>query len=182
MDKQPLSKFRLLHFIHSGDLVTFHWCMCRKRQRQLTGLSKFISHSADGFYYVLIPLFMLLVDATQAQLALILLATAFCIERPLYCLLKKGLKRNRPADALPDFNSFITPSDQFSFPSGHTSGAFLCATVVAMLIPELFWPAYLWACLVGASRILLGVHFPTDTLAGALIGSTVATLTMEFLI
>ncbi|MDF1831498.1 MAG: phosphatase PAP2 family protein [Porticoccaceae bacterium] len=182
MDKQPLSKFRLLHFIHSGDLITFHWCMCRKRQRQLTGLSKFISHSADGFYYVLIPPFILLFDATMAQFALIALATAFCIERPLYCLLKKGLKRNRPADTLPDFNSFITPSDQFSFPSGHTSGAFLCATVVATLIPELFWPAYLWACLIGASRILLGVHFPTDTLAGALIGSTVATLTMEFLI
>jgi len=182
MDKQPLSKFRLLHFIHSGDLVTFHWCMCRKRQRQLTRLSKLISHSADGFYYVLIPLFMLLVDTTHAQLAFIALTMAFCIERPIYCLLKKGLKRNRPADALPDFNSFITPSDQFSFPSGHTSGAFLCATVAATLIPELFWPAYLWGCLVGASRILLGVHFPTDTLAGALIGTTVATLTMELFI
>ncbi len=182
MDKQPLSKFRLLHFIHSGDLVTFHWCMCRKRQRQLTGLSKLISHSADGFYYVLIPLIMLLVDTTHAQLAFIVLATAFCIERPIYCVLKKSLKRNRPADALPNFSSFITPSDQFSFPSGHTSGAFLSATIVATLVPMLFWPAYLWACLVGASRILLGVHFPTDTLAGALIGTTVATLTMEFLI
>lgn len=156
--------------------------MCRKRQRQLTRLSKLISHSADGFYYVLIPLLMLLVNTISAQLAFIALATAFCIERPIYCMLKKGLKRNRPADALPDFSSFITPSDQFSFPSGHTSAAFLSATIVATLVPALFWPAYLWACLVGASRILLGVHFPTDTLAGALIGTTVATLSMELFI
>ena len=182
MDKQPLSKFRLLHFIHNGDLITFHWCMCRKRQRQLTTLSKLISHSADGFYYLLIPLLILLLDTATAQFAFIALATAFCIERPVYYLLKKGLKRNRPADALPNFDSFITPSDQFSFPSGHTSGAFLSATVVATLIPVLFWPVYLWACLVGASRILLGVHFPTDTLAGALIGTTVATLILELLI
>ena len=182
MDKQPLNKFRLLHFIHSGDLVTFHWCMCRKRQRQLTLFSKYISHSADGFYYVLIPLVMLLVDTTNAQLAFIALTAAFCLERPIYALLKKGLKRNRPAEALPNFSSFITPSDQFSFPSGHTSAAFLSATIVATLVPILFWPAYLWASLVGASRILLGVHFPTDTLAGALIGTTIATLTMEFLI
>ncbi|RLA39492.1 MAG: phosphatase PAP2 family protein [Gammaproteobacteria bacterium] len=182
MDKQPFTKFRLLHFIHSGDLITFHWCMCRKRQQQLTDLSKLISHSADGFYYTLIPVFMLLIDTANAQLAFITLTMAFVIERPIYSLLKKGLKRNRPADALPDFNSFITPSDQFSFPSGHTSGAFLSATVAATLVPVLFWPVYLWACLVGASRILLGVHFPTDTLAGALIGTTVATLSMEFLI
>ncbi len=181
MDKQPLSKFRLFQFIHSGDLVTFHWCMCRKRQRQLTKLSTFISHSADGFYYLLIPLFMLPVDTASAQFAFTTLTLAFCLERPVYSLLKKGLKRNRPADALPNFSSFITPSDQFSFPSGHTSAAFLSATVVATLVPILFWPVYLWASLVGASRILLGVHFPSDTLAGALIGTTVATLTMEFL-
>ena len=182
MDKQPLSKRRLLNFIHNGDLITFHWCMCRKRQRQLTKLSKVISHSADGFYYALIPVFMLLVDRANAELACIILAISFCIERPLYALLKKGLKRNRPAAALPDFNSFITPSDQFSFPSGHTSGAFLSATVIATLLPALFWPVYLWACLVGASRILLGVHFPTDTLAGALIGTSVATLILESII
>jgi len=181
MDKQPPSKFRLLNFIHTGDLITFHWCMCRQRQQQLTGLSKVISHSADGFYYVLIPVFMLLVNQATAQLAFVFLAASFCIERPLYALLKKGLKRNRPADILKDFHSFITPSDQFSFPSGHTSGAFLSATVVATLVPALFWPAYIWACLVGASRILLGVHFPTDTLAGALIGTSVATLCMEII-
>lgn len=182
MDKQPISKFRLLNFIHNGDLITFNWCMCRKRQRPITDLSKLISHSADGFYYLLIPVFLLLIDTMHAQLAFMALATAFAIERPIYALLKNSLKRNRPADALPDFNSFITPSDKFSFPSGHTSGAFLSATVVAILVPVLFWPVYLWACLVGASRILLGVHFPTDTLAGALIGTTVATLSMELFI
>ncbi len=182
MDKQPLNKFRLLHFIHSGDLVTFHWCMCRKQQRQLIRLSKLISHTADGYYYALFPLFMLVVDTTKAQLAFIALTTAFCLERPIYSLLKKSLKRNRPADALPNFSSFITPSDQFSFPSGHTSAAFLSATVVATLFPIMFWPAYVWACLVGASRILLGVHFPTDTFAGALIGTAVATISMGLLI
>lgn len=182
MAKQPLNKYRLLNFIHSGDLITFHWCMSRQRQQQLTGLSKIISHSADGYYYLLIPVFMLLVSTANAQLASIALALGFAIERPLYSLLKKGLKRHRPADILADFHSFITPSDQFSFPSGHTSGAFLSATVIATLMPALFWPAYLWACLVGASRILLGVHFPTDTLAGALVGTSVATLSLEYII
>lgn len=181
MAKLSLQKFRLLNYIHTGDLITFNWCMSRKRQQQLTAISKVISHSADGFYYALIPALLLLIGTGTAQFSCFALALSFCIERPLYCILKKGLKRNRPADALPNFHSFITPSDQFSFPSGHTSGAFLSATVLVAFLPMLFWPAYIWAGLVGTSRILLGVHFPSDTLAGALIGTSVATLTLGFI-
>ncbi len=120
MDKQPFTKFRLLNFIHNGDLITFHWCMCRQRQQQLTNLSKLISHSADGFYYLLIPLFMLLIDTANAQLAFITLTTAFVIERPIYSLLKKGLKRHRRRHFSP-------------------------RTVLARLFVGLFGASY-WAC------------------------------------
>ena len=44
-------------------------------------------------------------------------------------MLKNGFKRNRPQDALTHFTSVIVPHDQFSFPSGHTSAAFLMATL-----------------------------------------------------
>ena len=180
--RQPLQKTHLLHHIHAYDLITFRWCMCRKHQQGLASLSKIISHSADGLYYALIPALIYLIDEGKASSSFMALSLGFCIERPLYALLKKALKRNRPADILPNFQSVICPSDQFSFPSGHTSGAFLCATVIATLLPIMFWPAYFWACLVGASRIFLGVHFPTDTLAGALMGTAIAIITMGYII
>ncbi|MCV6604885.1 MAG: phosphatase PAP2 family protein, partial [Porticoccaceae bacterium] len=90
-------------------------------------------------------------------------------------------KRDRPADALPEFKSFITPSDKFSLPSGHTSAAFLMAGILCHLFNPLVWLLYPWACLVGTSRVFLGVHFPTDILAGATMGSSIALMAIPWL-
>lgn len=178
MARQALDKYPLLAQIHAGDILTFTWCMQRKRQRLLTKVSRILSCSADGFFYPLIPLGLYAVAHPQAEQLLLALVIGFAVERPLYQVLKRGFRRNRPAQALADFESVITPSDQFSFPSGHTSGAFMVATVVAGLFPALIWPLYLWASLVGASRIFLGVHFPTDSVAGAVMGASLGVLAL----
>ena len=99
---------------------------------------------------------------------------AFLIERLIYFVLKNSLKRNRPEAALKNFRSIITPSDQFSFPSGHTSAAFLMATLLSSQFPSLLIPLYCWALLIGCSRVVLGVHFPTDILVGSLLGISTA--------
>ena len=104
---------------------------------------------------------------------------AFAIERPCVFRFKKQLKRNRPEAALPNFHSIIKPSDQFSFPSGHTSAAFMMATLLGYFIPSLLIPLYCWATLVGFSRVVLGVHFPTDTLVGVMMGISIAVFSLE---
>ena len=64
----------------------------------------------------------------------------------------------------------ITPSDKFSFPSGHTAAAFVFANIVVAFFPSLSIPLYLFATLVGLSRVMLGVHYPGDILAGMVLG------------
>ena len=87
--------------------------------------------------------------------------------------LKYTVNRSRPFATYSD----ITQKDQhigpFSFPSGHTTNAFALATSVSLCYPKWYViaPAYLYACTVGFSRMWLGVHYPSDVLIGAIIGT-----------
>jgi undecaprenyl-diphosphatase len=132
---------------------------------------RWISHTGDGLLYVLAALTVLLVDAARGQHFFTLVAAGFALERALYWVLKNSIRRDRPAVGLQSFRAAITPSDQFSFPSGHTAAGFLFATLVLHCYPPLAPLCYVWASLVGMSRVLLGVHYPTDILAGATLGT-----------
>ena len=169
----------ILNSIHNIDVSTFYWLMARKNRQLLTRLSRGVSRSADGPLYIMIAIGFWWAGYDQWAL---LIATGFMVERSLYFVLKKSCKRNRPADILDDFTSFICPSDQFSFPSGHTSGAFFMAYCLSEWSPQITASLYSWAVLVGMSRIFLGVHFPTDTVMGALLGSACAVVAMGVMI
>lgn len=95
---------------------------------------------------------------------------AFSIELPLYKLVKHVVRRSRPCNVLSPAEPGVRVRDRFSFPSGHTAGAFLMATVVSSFYPLISAVFFAWAALVGLSRIYLGVHYPTDVLAGMVVG------------
>jgi membrane-associated phospholipid phosphatase len=86
--------------------------------------------------------------------------------------LKYAVNRTRPFVTYPDIEKEMAAGSP-SFPSGHTSDAFATATSVSLAFPKWYVvaPSFLWACSVGYSRMDLGVHYPSDVLAGAIIGA-----------
>jgi undecaprenyl-diphosphatase len=62
----------------------------------------------------------------------------------------------------------------YSFPSGRATVSFACATVLALAVPRLTWPLFLLAALISFSRVYVGVHYPFDVLAGAVLGVAIA--------
>lgn len=163
---------KLLSSIHKYDVFMFTWLINVRMHSTLTTTSRYISKTGDGPLYLIIAGLLYWNEGVSPILQAILLA--FLIERPLYFVLKNSLRRNRPQAALQNFHSIITPSDKFSFPSGHTSAAFMMATLLSYYAPALMPLLYGWAALVGFSRVVLGVHFPTDTLVGAILGISTA--------
>src|SRR5271154_288299 len=85
--------------------------------------------------------------------------------------LKKLSHRPRPCQLQPHCWSKVLPPDQFSFPSGHTMTAFAIALVVSYFYPSLEGPLYFLAISIAFSRVVLGMHFLSDVLAGAVLGS-----------
>jgi undecaprenyl-diphosphatase len=92
-------------------------------------------------------------------------------------ILKDAFGRVRPCDALAWCAPIDVPSPGgHSFPSGHAAGAFVFAAFVAVRAPRWAAPALAWAALVAWSRCVLGVHYPSDVLAGAALGAWMGVL------
>lgn len=163
----------------------FTWLVNVKINTLLTKIARNVSKTADGWLYILLALLLYKYQGIDSAFLQALLL-AFIIERPVYFVLKNGFKRNRPAAALENFVSVIIPADKFSFPSGHTSAAFMVVTLIAYFSQPFFdLPViiflYAWAVSVGVSRVVLGVHFPTDTLMGAVLGTSTALICVKVL-
>ena len=127
---------KLIYSIHKYDISIFTWLFNVRIHATLVGICRHISRTGDGQLYALLLVMLLLTVDYQSTLfqAIIL---GFCIERPVYFVLKNGFKRNRPEAALKDFDGLITPSDKFSFPSGQTSAAFMMASLIGYFFPLL---------------------------------------------
>jgi membrane-associated phospholipid phosphatase len=92
--------------------------------------------------------------------------------------LKYTINRERPYEKYPTIIFPYEIENDASFPSGHTSTAFATATTLSLQFKKWYIvvPAYTWAASVGYSRMYLGEHYPTDVLAGAIIGTGSAIL------
>ena len=92
--------------------------------------------------------------------------------------LKYSINRNRPYITYPEIKPIETENTP-SMPSGHTASAFNIATSLTLFYPKWYVavPAYTWASGIAYSRMYLGVHYPSDIIAGAILGSGTAWLT-----
>ena len=85
-------------------------------------------------------------------------------------LLKNLVQRARPFDVVKGLTILIGRPSGFSFPSGHTSTSFACAWAIMSMEKKFAVPAFILAALIAFSRVYVGVHYPTDVMAGAVIG------------
>ncbi len=137
------------------------------------------TRAGDGWLWLVVGL-ALASGGSDGHRVLAAAAVAAGLANILQVLLKRRVRRTRPCDServgrtaygVKPLGHF--PSDCYSFPSGHALNAFAIGSVVSLAFPPLAAPVLLAAASVAASRVVLGLHFLSDVLAGSLLGALV---------
>ncbi len=157
---------------------------CRQVNSSLSApvIQKFfalVSRLGDGvLWYILIPSLPLVygIDAVDLSILMIISGLTNIV---VYKGLKKLTSRERPCSISADIIPGARLLDHYSFPSGHTLHAVGYTLLVLNYYPALGWFLVPFTILVAMSRVVLGLHYPTDVAAGALIGALIASLVMN---
>ena len=123
---------------------------------------------------ILVIIISLVKKSKPLRMKFLMLVTVLLLVTAVTQTLKALIVRDRPFTTYPYIEKLSSGGDS-SFPSGHTLEAFAMAAAISLLFPKkkIIIPIYAWAVLVAYSRMALGVHYPTDVLAGIVIGSLV---------
>jgi len=129
------------------------------------------TRGGDGWLWYAMGVVVAIFGGPERVPALLSAAAAVGAGIAIFLRLKRLCGRKRPCSIEPHCWATLLPPDQFSFPSGHTITAFAVALTLGAFYPGAFAGLLFCAASVAASRVLLGMHFLTDVIAGAVIGS-----------
>jgi undecaprenyl-diphosphatase len=157
--------------------VCLHWNRIA-RWRGARSVFQIASRLGDGvFWYTLMAALLVYHDSSAIRPVLHMVVVGLLCTL-IYKWLKEKTLRPRPYEVFPVICVAMAPLDRFSFPSGHTLHAVSFSLIACHYYPALIPWLVPFAILVAASRLALGLHYPSDVLAGGFIGGMVATLSL----
>jgi undecaprenyl-diphosphatase len=173
---------RSAELIRRFDAVEEGVCIAFNRwsdRRSIRIVFAVISRLGNGvFWYAWLAILPVMFGATGGWRAL-QLATTGAVGVAIYKWLKQRFVRERPYISHLRIHVGTAPLDRYSFPSGHTLHAVCYAVILSTYFPVLAWIVVPFAALVALSRVVLGLHYPTDVIVGATIGATLAIVSMS---
>ena len=142
---------------------------------------RLISRLGDGVFWYALMFAILVVQGKDGWLPVLHMASAGLMGTLLYKWLKGKTLRPRPYEVHQDVWLTGKPLDHFSFPSGHTLHAVAFSGIALAYYPMLAWLLIPFTVMVGMSRVILGLHYPSDVLAGAVIGASISSLSISLM-
>jgi len=131
-----------------------------------------VSRLGDGVFWYALMALVVAVDGYAGLVASTHMAATGLAALLLYTRLKRWARRPRPCARDVRIRALVRPLDEFSFPSGHTLHAVAFTVVALAHYPALAWLLVPFTASVGASRVVLGLHYPSDVLAAVAAGGS----------
>jgi undecaprenyl-diphosphatase len=150
------------------------WMNGALRHAALLHVFRAISWLGDGLFWYALMLALLVHGGAHAAPAVLHMIVVGVVCTTTYRVLKRGTSRPRPYKVVPAIAVGAVPLDAYSFPSGHTLHAVAFTIVAASHTPALAGLLAAFTALTAVSRVVLGLHYPSDVAAGALIGGAIA--------
>ena len=169
----------ITEFIARVDAAEYHLCRQFNRGASLPiprAVFQVASRLGDGIVWYVLILSLPVLYGPPALRPAVVMALTGILGVGLYKLLKRVFVRERPFITHSTICLAGAPLDRYSFPSGHTLHAVSFAWQASIHFPELAWVLAPLALLIACSRVVLGLHYPTDVLVGAAIGASLAEL------
>ncbi|OTG79306.1 phosphatidylglycerophosphatase [Acinetobacter sp. ANC 5054] len=163
------AKTRMLHLDLKGCIYLNHF----SHQQVVADFFKMISRLGDGIFWYVMLATVWIVQGISYSVQIIYVLLGGSVGTTLYKVLKKKTVRPRPYQVHQVIRLGERPLDHFSFPSGHTLHAVMATTVLGFIQPLLLILMLPFTLLVALSRMILGLHYPSDVAVGAAIGASV---------
>lgn len=157
------------------------WCLAANRwgaRGVVRAYFRTISRLGDGAFWYALMAALVLLDGWRGLAASAQLAATGVVALILYRKLKRWTRRPRPCAADVRIRAWIAPLDEFSFPSGHTLHAVSFTVVALAHYPGLAWVLLPFTASVAVSRVVLGLHYPSDVVAATGVGIALASLSL----
>lgn len=146
------------------------------RHRWVRSLFRVVSRLGDGVFWYTLMAGILLIQREAGLIPVLHMGLAGLTATVVYKSIKGKASRPRPYEVIQAIEVHMMPLDRFSFPSGHTLHAVVFTIVATAYFPLLVWLLYPFLLLVAMSRVVLGLHYPTDVVVGAMIGVVIANI------